>query len=836
MDIECSRLLPSVCAVLVDPKQFVADDTCLEKLLDWFKTVTEAESSLLVLQENPCLTELLFHVLKVQDVSSNILSFTLRLAGIFAAHENSFQYLQQGEVLLSLFSEVGPLGRPAWEDPSVRSGWIQGVGSMVQHEKAVQFLGDCGAIDVIFSLQGDPSLFIASAASQLLVHILGFTMHSRRAMPLSTQDWDWPVCAQMIVGHIEESLRSGTVPEITQALNVLTTLFGRCHDSWTEVLWMQMNPLVGSLLEKEPLMAAHSLVDLFLSMARSPVFSHPECNLWILSTRALNRLSPTQAGPLALGILNLKDCPQTLRTQAFTILLQPLACVLQAASQPPGSSGLLDEPVNDSVIKDILLSSKSSCSGLLCQTLAHLEELQPLSHLLVDWPHVPLLNAVITVLQFCSGLVTPASSVGDRLCGILIGCFRVQRSALDFLGTLSQGTSPSVLVRRVIEILLVYLKSPDSSPTVLKKAFQATLKWLLSMFKTSTSSDLCPQTQHFLRDLFPILQKRLCSPCWEVRDSALEFLTHLMKHWGGWAGFRQALLSSEVPELAEDLLRDPESYVRASAVTAMGQLSSSGLCSNPIGTKSKNDEKKSLFLELLEILSTDSEGFPRRAVIQVFTEWLREGHTDVSKDKEQFVTKVLQVVSCDLDWEVRVQGLELALVFLIQTLGQHGTECPYAVEMSSVTQSTLLTESLQMLCRVKLFEFILSALCDCDRPVARKSCDILLYLKAKLAHHGSLQGSGEACPPSLGTQNTAWLESTLRKWRVRDQDQSSGLADRVDCQEPDDVLEVLRSVDLEGLQGTLAKSSDHIEKSPQSLLQDMLATVGILEENEVDCY
>lgn len=42
MDPECSRLLPALCAVLADPRQLVADDTCLEKLLDWFKTVTEA--------------------------------------------------------------------------------------------------------------------------------------------------------------------------------------------------------------------------------------------------------------------------------------------------------------------------------------------------------------------------------------------------------------------------------------------------------------------------------------------------------------------------------------------------------------------------------------------------------------------------------------------------------------------------------------------------------------------------------------------------------------------------------------------------------------------------
>ena len=42
MDPECARLLPALCDVLADPRQPVADDTCLEKLLDWFKAVTEA--------------------------------------------------------------------------------------------------------------------------------------------------------------------------------------------------------------------------------------------------------------------------------------------------------------------------------------------------------------------------------------------------------------------------------------------------------------------------------------------------------------------------------------------------------------------------------------------------------------------------------------------------------------------------------------------------------------------------------------------------------------------------------------------------------------------------
>jgi hypothetical protein len=52
------------------------------------------EPSLLLLQENPSLVELLSHVLKSQDVSSRVLSFSLRLAGMFAAQEDCFQYLQ----------------------------------------------------------------------------------------------------------------------------------------------------------------------------------------------------------------------------------------------------------------------------------------------------------------------------------------------------------------------------------------------------------------------------------------------------------------------------------------------------------------------------------------------------------------------------------------------------------------------------------------------------------------------------------------------------------------------------------------------------------------------
>ncbi|XP_017453976.1 BRCA1-associated ATM activator 1 isoform X2 [Rattus norvegicus] len=783
MDAECSRLLPALCAVLADPRQLVADDTCLEKLLDWFKTVTEAEPSLQLLQDHPCLMELLSHVLKPQDVSPRVLSFALRLVGVFAAQEDCFQYLQQGELLLGLFGETGALSWAAWSIPSVRSGWIQGLCSLAHHPSALHFLADSGAVDTIFSLQGDPSLFVASAASQLLVHILALSMQGGAPGSPVPEAVAWPVCAQKIMNHVEESLHSKATPQVTQALNVLTTTFGRCHNPWTGVLWERLSPPVARLFERDPIPATHSLMDLLLSVARSPVLNFAACGLWEMLAQTLSRLSPTQAGPLALGTLKLQHCPQELRTQAFRVLLQPLACILKATTQAPGPPGLLDGTAGSLLTVDALLSSKSACVGLLCQTLAHLEELQMLPQCPSPWPQVPLLQAAVTILRLSDGSADPSSSAGGRLCGALGGCVRVQRAALDFLGTLSLGTSPLELVLEVFAVLLKTLESPESSPMVLKKAFQATLRWLQSPHKTPSGSDLSPDALLFL---------------------------------GGQADFREALHSSEVPTLARQLLQDPESYVRASAVGAAGQLSSQGLQATPAN-------QQGLLMDLMHILSTDSEGFPRRAVLRVFTEWLRDGHADVVRDTEWFVATVLQAVSRDLDWEVRVQGLELAQVFLIQAMGQPRLHCPYTVGLPGATSSRPHLEFLQTLCRLPLFEFAFCALLDCDRPVAQKACDLLLFLRDKTVSCSNPQEAGDS-------PNSASVEAALQRWREGEQAQPLGDL------EPEAMLAILRSLDLEGLQGRLAKSSDHVEKSPQSLLQDMLATVGVLEENEADCY
>ncbi|MEE6498125.1 hypothetical protein FKM82_002980 [Ascaphus truei] len=818
MDLECSQLLPNVCAVLADPRHPISDDTCLEKLLDWFQSVTSHVPVERLLEEHPCLTGLLRQVLKLGDPDPSLLSFILRLAGIFAAHERGFQHLMEEDILLGLFGE-GTCSSAMWGDASVRSGWVQGLHSMVQHEQAASFLSQCGAVDVVLKLQVDPSLFVASAANQLLVHIWLFCI--KMGKPESADASDWPASAHMILAHLEKSLASGIPPSVTQSLKTLSAVYGSCTDALAGILWPRMAVLIDSLLEQKPGYCAPYLVDLLLGVARSPAFSNPDCDLWILMKRALKNLTPSQSGPLALGIMKLKHCPQAVSLQAVSVLLHPMECILKASSGHP--VGVLGELVSDAAAVENLLSTKSSCAGLLCQSLSHLTELCHMDCLTIQIPEESVLNCVVIVLHSCIGQAVPSSSAGSHISRFLIGCLRVQRSALDTLGALSHWPMDQVSLVKTYNVLFAYLENPDTDPTVLKKTFQASVKWL-----QASSADVVYWTHSdkFLQDLFPVLPKRLCSPFWETRDSALEFLTHLTAVLKEHEGFRQVLSSSRVLQLVWGLLKDPESYVRASAVSSLGQLIN---IPHLYPTLAEGDspateplKRENLVAELLDILAEDTEGFPRRAVAKVFTDWLKNGHIQNFEDKEKLLSRILHVAHGDLDWEVKVNVLELAEVFVAQTLGMcvpHS--CPYTVGLPS-NSSALITEAMQKCNRVGLFQFLLAALCDCDRPVVLRSCDILISVKSKLYEAESLTESLAA-----ELHGTEWLECTLREWRIKDNTRT---------EDANWVMEILKNVDLDRVKSSLSRSSDYIQNSPESLLRDILATAGTVEEHGADCY
>lgn len=121
---------------------------------------------------------------------------------------------------------------------------------------------------MVFTLQGDPSLFIAAGADRLLARLLIFSVASEPSRLLSSKDCDWPACARMMVARVEEALKSSSSSRIKRSLKLLVTLFEHSQDAWTEILWSRLAETVEALLMEEPVQAGPWLVDLFLSMAR----------------------------------------------------------------------------------------------------------------------------------------------------------------------------------------------------------------------------------------------------------------------------------------------------------------------------------------------------------------------------------------------------------------------------------------------------------------------------------------------------------------------------------------------------------------------------------------
>ncbi|XP_067858928.1 BRCA1-associated ATM activator 1 [Heptranchias perlo] len=840
MESECVELLPRVCAVLGDTRQSVVDDTCLEKLLDCFQAIIENEPELYILQKNPCLTNIIVNVTKQRDLNPSILSFIMRLTGLFAASEEYFHKLEGDGIMSSLFGNPANLGTEAWEEATVRCGWLLGIQNMLQHEAVIQFLCKYDCIDRIIQLQKDPSIFVASTASQLLANMFSFSLRCSELATLGNgskirladtigtvtalHSADWSDCVCAITGHIEDLLRCDITSNIQQALKLISKISGTCHPVAIVSLWPKIEGSVELLLKGDLTGIGQPLAELFLNVSRTVPCEVLESKIWELLGRLLRSLNQTEALTLASGILKLQNCPQPLRMQAVTTVIQPLNYITTVTSvQPQEDTVLLDASSNYRVDIEHLLSRKSSCINLLCQTLSHVWEFLQLPSQTTELPYQALTNSVLTALQLCIGTAIPTTSAGVNISRHLVGCIKVQRAGIDVLGAITQWAGGIKDVDSALNLLLDYIRNPDTDCTVLKKSLQALLHWMLHCTDAADSHVLEPKLQEFLHgDFISVMKKRLFDVHWEIRDSTLEFLGHLCFQFKEIESFCLLIASCGILHLVLELLSDPESYVRASAVTALGKMN----YLSPNWQMLPNEKsvtavvvKENILSSLLDILNQDSEGFPRRAVVKVFADWLKNSHMLSSCELENLVPVILKVGSYDLDWEVKVHSLELAETFIDQSTPNVSIS-PYAVMLPNNTCSTQVKVFLQHLCDVGIVNILFHALWDCDRPVAQKACEILMKLKkiASTADNIEVHNKPNGHKPNRESFNI-WLSYN-----------------NLNLQNVNDVMEVMIALDLEFQHQQLERSSDHIESSLRSLLQDILAAAENSDDSGADCY
>ncbi|XP_010863061.2 BRCA1-associated ATM activator 1 isoform X1 [Esox lucius] len=908
MDSECMLLLPRVCAVLADPRQSLPDDTSLEKLLDWLTGLTKEDHGQALLESCPCLLDYISTVCLDKTPDPSMLSFSLKLSGLLAASQHGFSLLQDRSVLGVAYDSERWKGAGLWEDPSVRIGWIHGVNNMLQHALALHFLEQAGLTKPILQLQTDPSLFVALAANHLLAHLLTFhqpttashtTQRNGLSRPLSeegelVETTQASSVTMEILRHLENSLVSDNHTQVLQGLRLLSVTLPQAEAALRELLMSRvLRPLEGLVLAGRRDLT-QPLMDVLLAAYRS---GPCDSRLVFLMTSMLNSQNSSDAALCAAATLPLDTCPPDLREKVAAVLLEPLQAITGVSLLDRHNDQQTDHRRTDqqtdqmdsdqdkqwdgvsSVLLDHL-NKKSSCISLIClcvsNTLAvvHTESC------------ASVLHAVMALLNICNGQSSPSTAVIGYSKAItnLIGCSKVQRCGLDALASLSTCSGAVDLVTDVLRVLLQYLHNPDSDATVVQKSYQAMLRWL------NISTEPLYLTPLVGQDLLPVLKKRMCDVRWEVRDSTVEFLGHLC--------VSGVVSSCTITPILLEALSDQQSYVRASAISA---LAKSLPLSGQQGAAQDHVEKEAV-PRVLHILSQDSEGFARRAVVQFFITWLKTHPLSSSSSSSSAVLRsVLSLGSVDLDWEVKCHTLELVDLLMQETLpGQLGSEPgsappPYAVSLSyggslgtnNPTHTHSLTSSLPPppltrtpaptepitaphlglsgLVNLGVITALLNGLFDCDRPVALKACSLLLRLR------------NTVCPRPLGqvavaTDNTTvsevmfdlsgqvWApEVILRLAEKRECDwaeDGEGVCDRLvgNCGSSSEacgrwtersgcgggigVCEVLWSLGLEERQSVLSRSSDHVQNSPLSLLQDILTATRAadIEEVIVDCY
>ncbi|XP_045904138.1 BRCA1-associated ATM activator 1 isoform X3 [Micropterus dolomieu] len=904
MDRECVSLLPSVCEVLADSGRSLPDDTSLEKLLDWFTGITKAEGSLL--KACPCLLEFISTVGHSTALDPSVLSFALKLTGLLAATEDGFIKLQECSLLEQVFNLQHWQDAGLWEDPCLRIGWIHGLKNLLQCPKALSFFVQSDFIEPLLQLQTDSSLFVASAANQMLAHILLFFQpvssagynaidekeeeedgRTRTAITDLGTSTQYTAVVETITEYLKESLvpkGNRQLHQSLQILKLLALLLAQARPPLRDKLLQTVTDSLEELVTAGCSVLTLPLMDVILAAYSSGTDERvPDQRVSRLLSSMLNINKPADLIHAAAAFLRRSRHHDAVHT-AWTvrILLLPLDIItgqtLLGTNTTAGEDWF-------SMIEQ--LKSKSSCVSVICVCLTNTPQIALKPSGVLPCSSALIITAVLSLLRICSGVSSSSSTGCSEVCRNVIGSGKVQKCALEALTALSSSPGAKEKISEVFTVLTQYLNSPDSDPTVLHKSYQALVKWI------SMCTDLSFMTDQLRQDLVEVVEKRVCDMRWEVRDSTVEFLGHL-------AGVRVLLKSAneEVCDASEALLggscttpllkealQDTESYVRASAVSALAKtLAHSWQQGAALAL-----EETEIVSRLLEILSQDTEGFARRAVVRYFISWFssRSSHSPPSSSSllMQCVRSALSQGSADLDWEVKVHTLELAELLLDEAfLGQRGYRKgsdarralphPYAVVSDQAytlhTHSGALTEggesdltgALNNLVEQGAISALLSGLVDCDRPVGLKACRLLITLRETV------------CPLSIGASvarvscelpGQGWGQEIRKVLGTKKSDQASEAdiaaqrrlngADEIhseDCGETGEegdsaivsVCEVLRSLDLEERLDVLTQSSDHIHNSPLSLLQDILTASAAHanpdtqtgQEVIVDCY
>ena len=239
----------------------------------------------------------------------------------------------------------------------------------------------------------------------------------------------------------------------------------------------------------------------------------------------------------------------------------------------------------------------------------------------------------------------------------------------------------------------------------------------------------------------------------------------------------------------------------------------------------------------LDILSTDSEAFARRATVEFLHSIYHHHKTSLTDTTVRTLITGVSLAIADFDWEVKTKVLQFIKTMFdnihrpsseTHRLSSKDSLPEYAVELctnmkadkAELSIKKTFTEQMMYLAELGCLDALHDGFHDFDQTVQKEAYTILLDVKNYVTDSAKLSElSNSAMTP-------------------KDKDLGLEKAEVSSSEALTKFLQFLKGVDFEAKARELSSSVDEYVRNPVSLLDDILSAefVEDPEENMVDCY
>ncbi|ELU02056.1 hypothetical protein CAPTEDRAFT_218115 [Capitella teleta] len=728
--------LRGVCAITESflDNRFPSDDTQAPKFISLLCNMISDESSCLMFIEETKFLSKVDYQLKC-DPSEELLTFQMHVLSHVFITVASDLIPNLKSCLEALLRK--PFLTPSWEKPSVRYAWIQSLGKILKgkQDEGLEMVLSEDFLVTLMKCYDDSSIFVGKEAvvltAKLLWQLLIMTKHQDPILKLTEQIFSLSPISTSYKCNI---LR---VREVLETLNKLA---------------------VGSFDVLNEFLSVNNVRQKLLMTLKSVALTS--------DTVSVQALASSLALPFWRDDKELFNLARNLFEEDHVPL--PSLIIFKSVISK-------DEMNNarELISMPFMLSTRnsiSSCDWLKSFMKKHKRKADQIIVHCLD------LHKSLNPTEDDFVLLTELLTTGSNP---LVSC-RILQVLSDFM-TNSQGVTLPVC--NLLSVCLNLIKEVGCHQRVLTEVFHC----ILSTLAVRNAADIlvveisCDSLSGaiFGEVLSDIVQRKLCDLEWEIRDTSVEFLCCILTQLKGDKDMLDWLTANNLLMQAKQCLSDGERYVRASAIKTL----TAAIKWNDLWIHFKNS-KCNIVDQIINVIKTDSEAFPRRAAV----EFISEIHF-IDNSAAAHTIPIMKIAIDDFDWQVKLSVLEFWNKYW------KSLERDDAIEHFTQIAGSLLIDGIL----------------DCDRSVQKLACSITVDIYSDYI----------TCSSSALVE----MEKKPEKdWKL------------------DEFSKALASLDVEKRLREASRSIDEYDENPSSLLTDLMTSLNPsaidpdADQFMIDCY